>query len=460
MRATEERRSTTTSSMTTSPMALSSMTMSSVPRSRLAWFVIIVLLLLAAAAVGEASAQTRRISQGGSVLESLRGLRGGSTEVGEPLPTTPTTPLEAPIDPERYRLFPGDELHLGVWGGAPGAWIFVVSPEGDLVLPKAGPVHVAGLTLREAEELVRTSLRPAYGKATVTLRLLSPARFLVSVTGMVGRPGVYETSGVTRLSTVLDLAGGVRPGGSVRRIGLRSEPVAGGDPLVKQVDLLRWALGADPEANPAMTPGVSIEVPAQQAAVRLRGPVNGTTIQASTPASARVGDRPDEEADLSIEVRPGDTAGLLLDQVGGLSDRATGSGLLRRAGQAPIDLDLTGEEGRKTALSAGDTLDIAYARRWIYVTGAVRVPGRVPHYPGLTAHDYVNMVGGPTEIGRTSGWWVETPDGTRGRVDRVESIPVGTTVRVPERRAYKATSWLAPLSTATALLISIVALTN
>lgn len=419
--------------------------------------------ILAIAAVfqaGPAEAQNRRADGGTSVLETLRDLRGGSADVPEPLPATPTAPLEAAVDPARYRLFPGDELHLGLWGGAPGAWIFVVSPEGDLVLPKAGPVRVAGLTLSEAEARVRTALAPLFGRTTVTLRLLSPARFLVQVTGMVGRPGIYESSGPTRLSAVLEQAGGVRPGGSIRRIGLRSTPAGGETPVAIEVDLLRWALGDAPDANPVIEPGTAIEVPPQEAAVRVRGPINGTTLQGATPPSGRVLDRPDEEADLTLEVRPGDTAGLILDSVGGLSDRATGLGLLRRAGQAPLELDLTRREGRAAPLLPGDTLDVGYARRWIYVTGAVRVPGRVPHYPGLTVHDYVNLAGGPTEIGRADGWRVERPDGRSERVDRQLALSAGTTVRVPERRAYKATSWLAPLSTATALLISIVALTN
>jgi protein involved in polysaccharide export with SLBB domain len=398
----------------------------------------------------------------GSVLEPQPPLQAGDrTTPSETAPPAPSTPLEALVNPETYRLFSGDELQLGIWGEIPRTFLLTVGPEGDLVLPGKGPLRVGGLTLREAEEAVVVTMRPIYGQARLTLRLTRQARIRIMVTGMVAKPGIYEVTGADRLSSLLELAGGVRPGGSLRRIEVRSSDDPGGRGAPREIDMLPWSLRGEIDSNPFLERGMRVEVPAQGSAVRIRGPVlSRGALQTPVAAAVRVGDRPEEEPDLLVEMRLGDTVGLLLDQVGGLSDRATGRGTLQRGNEPPRVLDLSSPDGRSLLLRPDDVLEVEYAMRWVFVTGSVRSPGRFPYLPGLGAHDYVSLAGGPTEIGRTSGWTIERPDGTRQPVKHAGPVLPGSTLRVPEQRSYKTTTWLSPLSTATALLISIVALTR
>jgi protein involved in polysaccharide export with SLBB domain len=414
----------------------------------------IIVLLLA----GIASAQ----SPSGSILDRLQQLQARDrTAPGEAAVPPPSTPLETLVDPHTYRLFSGDQLHLGIWGEIPRTYVLPVGPEGDLVLPGQGPLRVAGLTLREAEESVIAALRPIYGQARVTLRLTQPARIRVMITGMVVKPGIYEVTGGDRLSSLLELAGGVRPGGSLRRIVVRPSDGQSTDANPREIDMLPWSLRGEIGANPFLQPGLRVEVPTQTASVRIRGPVfSRGALQAPTTAAGRIGDRPEEEPDLCLELREGDTVGVLLDQVGGLSDRATGRGILHRGDGPPRPLDLTSPDGRSVVLRPDDMLEVEYALRWIFVTGSVRSPGRFPYLPGLGARDYIYLAGGPTEIGRSSGWTIEAPGGKRKSVSHAGPVPPGSTLRVPERRSYWTTTWLSPLSTASALIISVVALTR
>lgn len=438
----------------------------------------------------------------GSDLESLIEL----PEIGKapeyPVPDRQVRwSVETPIDPEVYRVVPGDIVSLGIWGENSIAYSLVVSPEGELVVPKAGTFPLAGRTLREAEAVVAKALRDLFPGSEITLRLREPGRFRVSVTGMVARPGVYEATGADRLTTVIDAAGGIRPGGSVRRIQIRSpvsirptetslasagstqpatrleadpgsganaspDPAPGFDgkrvePAGREIDLLPWLIDGDLSANPVLEPGTLVQVPPVEQKVRLRGPVNGRSEhRLIVPGEPGEGNRPEEDPELVAEWRDGDTIGSLLLQAGGLSAWATTNGRLIRKGSAAKDLDLESPEDLATLLVPDDLVEIEYAPRWVSVVGAVHSPGRYPYYPGYTAREYVSLAGGETELGRSSGWKVSSLDGDpRDAKDSTILLP-GMTLRVPERRSTQLTRLLAPMTSAAALVISVVAILN
>ena len=403
-----------------------------------------------------AQAQTPTTSP--SLLEALRQIQSGnqsSSDVQALESPQVTWSVEAPVDPATYRVLPGDGMNLGVWGEVAKTWALRVSPEGDIVVPVLGPAHIGGLTLVEAEALLRRSLEPLYPRARVTLRLVEPGRFRVSVAGLVARPGIYEATASDRLSMALTAAGGIRAGASIRAI--RLTPLEGGE--TQTVDLVPWLLRGDSSSNPTLSPGVSIEVPLRGPTVRVRGPVQGRTGLELTPdRGTRIADRPDEEPDLVIEWQEGDSVALLIAAAGGLNDHATGNGTLFREGEDPIELDLSSRADLARPLRANDLLDVEYAVRWVYITGAVRSAGRYPYLPGMRALDYVAMAGGPTELGRATSWTYRDDEGKYHSLDALTVLEPGDFVRVPERRTYRLASILAPLSSATAVVLSIIAI--
>ena len=72
--------------------------------------------------------------------------------------------------------------------------------------------------------------------------------------------------------------------------------------------------------------------------------------------------------------------------------------------------------------------------------------------------DYINMAGGPTELGRSGALSIESDPETHQKVDHNGPLSAGIRIRVPERRSYTITTILAPLTSATAFIISILAL--
>lgn len=109
--------------------------------------------------------------------------------------------LEGAVDANKYIVGPNDIFSLGIWGVVNTPLPLGVSPEGSLIIPSVGEVAVSGLTLTEAKSRVIAAVKKRFISAEITLTLVSPRRFLVTVTG-VGQ-GTYPTSAIMRASSLI-----------------------------------------------------------------------------------------------------------------------------------------------------------------------------------------------------------------------------------------------------------------
>ena len=88
-----------------------------------------------------------------------------------------------------------------------------VSASGDLNLPMIGKVHVAGLTVEQAEQRIADLLR-RYVKQPHVILFVSEFRSQpVTVTGAVARPGKLQMEGAMTLLDVIARAGGPKDAG-------------------------------------------------------------------------------------------------------------------------------------------------------------------------------------------------------------------------------------------------------
>ncbi|MGH7681164.1 MAG: SLBB domain-containing protein [Candidatus Eiseniibacteriota bacterium] len=175
-------------------------------------------------------------------------------------------PIEGRVDPDTYRVGPGDEFALR-YSDLMDPKILRVAPSGELLLPDAGALPVAGLSLRQAEDKVREVLRPYVRGKGFALTLHRPRRFRLPVLGDVVRPGVVTLQAPVRASEAIEAAGGVIPGGAKRGIEVRR----GSDTLF--VDLVRYERAGDQAANPLVFETDVIFVPASRRIVEVQGSV-------------------------------------------------------------------------------------------------------------------------------------------------------------------------------------------
>ena len=134
-------------------------------------------------------------------------------------------PNENQATPENYRLGPGDEVIIDIWGENERSLREEISPEGNIMVSQIGPVYLTGLTIQEADARLRRAFGQIYAgvsgespasEVRVTLGRLRTIQ--VNVMGEVATPGTYRLSSFSTVFHALYRAGGVSAVGGLRDI--------------------------------------------------------------------------------------------------------------------------------------------------------------------------------------------------------------------------------------------------
>jgi polysaccharide export outer membrane protein len=130
----------------------------------------------------------------------------GCSSVGSNLP-----PLEeGPVAEGAYKLGPGDQLNVTVFGADDLSGEVPVSDTGTAVLPLIGEVKAVGLTPRELEAAIRTKLAGGYLKdPKVSIQIVNFRP--IYVLGEVTKPGDHPYVPGMTVRSAIALAGGFTP---------------------------------------------------------------------------------------------------------------------------------------------------------------------------------------------------------------------------------------------------------
>lgn len=203
---------------------------------------------------------------------------GAAPATPPPSPAAPVSPivgaepgsaLESAIQPDDYRLGPGDYLNVAIWGPRPYVYELPVTLEGKLILPNLGVLNVNGLPLGEARELIEERILQDFKGVAVTVTLTRLRKFQIHVLGQVGRPGTYLASAVDRVSSAIGWAGGFTPEASQRGILVQ----ANGEVRAK-ADLFAFLSRGIARHNPLLQDGDIVYVPFRSEQILVRGAVN------------------------------------------------------------------------------------------------------------------------------------------------------------------------------------------
>ena len=177
--------------------------------------------------------------------------------------------------PPNYRLGPGDEVIIDIWGTSQNTIRQQISPDGTINIEKIGPVSLSGMTVSEANEYLKRVLGKTYSgldalDGTIEIRLtLGNARTIqINVMGEVIQPGTYALSSFSTVFHALYRAGGVNEIGSLRNV-----QVTRNGKTVAKVDVYDFIMKGKTQDDIRLQEGDVIIVPAYEALVQISGNV-------------------------------------------------------------------------------------------------------------------------------------------------------------------------------------------
>ena len=120
--------------------------------------------------------------------------------------------------PQSYVVGPGDEVKVDIYGASQKSNTYTVSPDGDIVIDGYGPINISGLTVKQANARIRSTLGSRYSSSSIKLTLGQTRTITVNVMGEVQNPGTYSLSAFASVFHALYMAGGVSSIGTLRNI--------------------------------------------------------------------------------------------------------------------------------------------------------------------------------------------------------------------------------------------------
>jgi protein involved in polysaccharide export with SLBB domain len=295
--------------------------------------------------------------------------------------------LDVPVGPD-YVLGPGDALQIDLWGGVTQSLTRAIGRDGRVMLPDAGSVQVAGLTLSQAEQLMEGVLKPQFRNAHLAVTVARLHTVRVFVIGDVQRPGAYEISSLATPVSALYAAGGPTAVGS-----LRVAEHWRGERLVETVDLYDFLLRGMRSDSARFESGDTLRVPAAGAQVAISGAVKRPAI---------------------YELRGGEnTLAAVIEDSGGLTaaaalDHITIERINAHKNREVVTAPNGGDSTFKNfAVADGDRILVGtilpYSEQAVYLEGHVARPGKLAFHEGMRLGDvlrsYRDLLPEPAEHG-------------------------------------------------------------
>ncbi len=184
-------------------------------------------------------------------------------------------PSENLATPKNYRLGPGDEVIIDIFGANQVTLRSIISPEGSINVDVLGPLYLSGMTIEEANQYLKRKLSGIYGglnrsssRTDIRLSLGQIRSIQVNVLGDVNHAGTYVVSAFSTVFHVLYLAGGVVEPGSLRNI-----TVTRAGTVIGTVDVYDFLMNGSRESDIRLEEGDVVMVKPYTCMVKIGGEV-------------------------------------------------------------------------------------------------------------------------------------------------------------------------------------------
>ncbi len=280
-----------------------------------------------------------------------------------------------------YTLGPGDEIEITYYGNNDTKTKGSITNDGTINLPAIGPVNLGGLTYKEAQELVKSTVEASLIGTKVSLSMGKLRSITVYILGESYKPGAYVLSAMSNVSNALFVSGGVTKKGSLRNIEIRRN-----GEIVGVYDFYDFLLKGNTSSGVKLEDGDAIFIPFIQNKVKLGGSfkrpgyyeiVEGESLQ---EAISFAGGYKSEVVDSSI---------IEISSI----DQSIGKRLIEYSSRIKTDFS------RK--IKDGDSINVSHRQgllpRSIELKGEFKNPGVYSILPGDRMLDVINRAGGYTD---------------------------------------------------------------
>ena len=285
--------------------------------------------------------------------------------------------------PQTYRVGPGDEVIVDIYGASQKSIETTVSPDGEIVIEGFGPVQVSGLTVAQATARLRSQLGSRYKSSNIKLSLGQPRTIMVNVMGEVKAPGTYTLSAFASVFHALYMAGGTNDLGTLRNI-----KVYRNSKLITIVDIYDYILNGKLTGNVRLSDNDVIVVGAYDCMVNITGKVK----------------RP-----MYYEMKKNESVGTLLKYAGGFTGDAYTKSVrvVRKTGKEYSVFNVEEFDMSSFHVTDGDSVSVdsvlARYENTVEVKGAIFRPGMyqlggginsvrslIEHAEGITEDAFIN----------------------------------------------------------------------
>lgn len=289
--------------------------------------------------------------------------------------------------PSNYKLGPGDEILISLWGETNFQQRFTIDKEGLIYFENIGFINLSNNSIQAAEEILKVELSKMYStlldkenSSQLKLSLGALKSLNIYFSGHIENPGINLVHPFSDIFTAIVQAGGISEDGSLRSVQLIRD-----NNLISTFDFYSFFIdGKINFSDVKLIDGDVIHIPK----VERRVSVGGEVVRPS-----------------SFELLPEDSIDDLFKYTAGLTSLASSNIILDQI--IPIDQRLSNDNARKrqvvhlndlnvVGLNDGDSIfvqKIPEVNSSVEIFGRVKSPGTYP-VKGLNLKNLLDIAGG------------------------------------------------------------------
>tara|TARA_B100001250_G_scaffold409742_1_gene434702 strand:+ start:988 stop:2733 length:1746 start_codon:yes stop_codon:yes gene_type:complete len=293
-------------------------------------------------------------------------------------------PVNEPNFDGTYILDFGDVLEIQFIGQEDSIGEYPIRRDGSVNLPEIGQVYLSGLSLNDANALIKAKVQDAIIGTEVYVSITNVRDIQILVTGNTFNPGIYTLNGNSNMLHALAMAGGINKNGSYRNIKLLRN-----NQEIENLDLYDLFIFGKSGSGIRLRSGDSIMV----------GPLGKVAIISNGINRPGI-----------YEIKDGETFKDLINFANGFNSNADTKNMqIQRLFEGKISISNI-EEGQLDSILINDKdnlLITEFKYNTVKISGAVKYPGTFKLNDNETIKDLINRAGGYDESAYPFGGYLK-----------------------------------------------------